>query len=293
MENTEKIENQNNTALIPIFNYFDTAQFDVMMKVSRMYAQSELVPDIYKISNNNNEDKAIANCMIAIELSQRMGLSPFTIMQNMKPIQGQPSFASKFIISRINGCGKFKRLQWRFTQKGNMGVVTYIEYQKEWIVDQRSNRGYYRNNPIKKTFDGTNLMDVECVAYTTAIDNPDNVLESQPVSLKMAIEEGWYFRNGSKWQTMPTQMLMYRTASFWVNAHAPELVQGIKTTEEQQDIVDVDYTEVTDNDNADNQQHIVTVDTADMGGDVASEATVDTETGEIIEKRKVGNQPGF
>ena len=43
---------------------------------------------------------------------------------------------------------------------------------------------------------------------------------------------------------MPKQMLMYRAASFWTNAYAPELSMGMKTEDEIRDIVDVDYEEI-------------------------------------------------
>ena len=254
-----------------------------MLRISKMYAHSELVPDIYKISATNEEEKAVANCMIAIELSQRMCVSAFTIMQNMTPIQGRPTFASKFIISRVNSCGRFKSLKFKYREKGNLGIVSYTIFEKTWTVNQKTNKGYYVSTPVTKTFDGTHVMDIECIAYTTAVDDPDNILESEPVSLRTAVEEGWYTKNNSKWQTIPRQMLVYRAASFWVSKNAPELMMGMKSTEETQDIVDIDYVDVT-NQNAEKQQeHIVTVDTADFGGDKTVKHTVETESGEIIE----------
>jgi hypothetical protein len=54
----------------------------------------------------------------------------------------------------------------------------------------------------------------------------------------MAKAEGWYSKNGSKWQTMPDQMLRYRAASFFVRSYAPELSLGIHTEHEVADIVD-------------------------------------------------------
>jgi hypothetical protein len=81
-------------------------------------------------------------------------------------------------------------------------------------------------------------MDIECVAWTRS-KGSDEVLESAPISLRLAIQEGWYQKAGSKWQTMPKQMLMYRAASFWTNVYAPELSMGMKTVEETQDIIDV------------------------------------------------------
>lgn len=56
----------------------------------------------------------------------------------------------------------------------------------------------------------------------------------------MAVKEGWYGKNGSKWQTMPEQMLRYRAASFFGRVYAPELLMGLRSAEEEQDrIIDV------------------------------------------------------
>lgn len=227
------------------FNFFDPVQFETMQRVCKLFASSELVPDMYKVSEKNPLDKAMANCMIAIEISQRIGASPLMIMQNMVPIYGKPSWSSKFLISTVNTCGRFNPLQFKFTEKGALGMVEYTEYTKVW-VNNPNGKGYYKNDAKTSTFDGKKIMDIECIAWTTA-KGSDEVLESSPISLRLAIQEGWYLKAGSKWQTMPKQMLMYRAASFWTNVYAPELSMGMKTVEEQQDIIDItDYEDVTD-----------------------------------------------
>ena len=226
------------------FNFFDPVQFDTMQRVCSLFANSELVPDMYKISDNNPKEKAIANCMIAIEMAQRIGASPLMIMQNMVIIYGRPSWSSKFLVATVNTCGRFNPLQYRFTEKGMLGKVDYTEYERTWDKTLYGGKGGYKNAAKTVTFDGTKVMDIECVAFTTA-KGSDKVLESSPISLRLAIQEGWYTKNGSKWRTMPKQMLMYRAASFWTNAYAPELSMGMKTEDEIRDIVDVDYEEVT------------------------------------------------
>lgn len=226
------------------FNFFDPVQFDTMQRVCSLFANSELVPDMYKISDNNPKEKAIANCMIAIEMAQRIGASPLMIMQNMVIIYGRPSWSSKFLVATVNTCGRFNPLQYRFTEKGMLGKVDYTEYERTWDKTLYGGKGGYKNAAKTVTFDGTKVMDIECIAFTTA-KGSDKVLESSPISLRLAIQEGWYTKNGSKWRTMPKQMLMYRAASFWTNAYAPELSMGMKTEDEIRDIVDVDYEEVT------------------------------------------------
>ena len=174
------------------FNFFDPTQFETMQRVCKMFANSELVPDMYKVSDKNPIDKATANCMIAISIAMRIGADPLMIMQNMTPIYGRPAWSSKFLIATVNTCGRF--------------------------------------NPL---------------AYTTKKGATD-ILESTPVDVKLAVQEGWYTKNGSKWQTMTRQMLTYRAASMWTNAYAPELSMGMKTVEEMHDIVDAEYIDVTD-----------------------------------------------
>lgn len=219
-----------------VFNFFDPQQFETMQRVCKMFANSELVPDMYKVSEKNPEAKAIANCMIAISMSMRVGADPLMIMQNMVIIYGRPSWSSKFLVATVNTCGRFNALQYKFTEKGMLGKIDYTEYV--WNNQTRSKQA------VQKQFDGTKVMDIECIAYTTT-KGSDKVLESSPVSVRMAVQEGWYTKNGSKWQTMTKQMLMYRAASFWTNAYAPELSMGMKTEDEVRDIIDVDFEDVT------------------------------------------------
>ena len=280
-----------------VVNFFDPLQFETMQRVCKMFASSELVPDMYKASDKNPIEKAISNCMIAIEIAQRIGASPLMVMQNMVPIYGKPSWSSKFLVATVNTCGRFNPLQYRFTEKGMLGMVDYTDYV--WDNTTRSKK------PVVKQFDGKKIMDIECVAYTTA-KGSDQVLESSPVSLRLAIQEGWYTKNGSKWQTMAKQMLMYRAASFWTSAYAPELSMGMRTVEEQQDIY-TDFEEVKDvkeevakekEENA--NQTTIAIDLGASDGDKSTTTTIDTETGEIIKqeqeeapKQAEANLPGF
>lgn len=273
-----------------VVNFFDPTQFETMQRVCKMFASSELVPDMYKASKDNPIEKAVSNCMIAIEIAQRIGASPLMIMQNMVPIYGKPSWSSKFLVATVNTCGRFNPLQYRFTEKGMLGMVDYVDYEKEW-VNTANGKGYYKSKAVQKQFDGQKIMDIECVAYTTA-KGSDQVLESSPVSIRLAIQEGWYTKNGSKWQTMTKQMLMYRAASFWTSAYAPELSMGMRTVEEQQDIY-TEFEEVTDvkeevakeKENNANKTTIA-IDLGASGGDKSVTTTIDTQTGEIISQEQ-------
>lgn len=56
------------------------------------------------------------------------------------------------------------------------------------------------------------------------------------VSMKMAKDEGWIEKSGSKWKTMPELMRRYRAASFFTKQYAPEISMGFQTAEEVVDI---------------------------------------------------------
>ena len=75
---------------------------------------------------------------------------------------------------------------------------------------------------------------MRCVAWTT--DASGEILESPPSSIEMAKKEGWYSRSGSKWQSMPELMLRYRAAAFFGRLYAPEIIMGMHSTEESEDM---------------------------------------------------------
>lgn len=241
MENN-KISQSTASNEVAVFNFFDPVQFETMQRVCKLFSSSELVPDMYRtnlaLKNGlpiNPENKAMANCMIAIEMAQRIGASALMIMQNMVIIYGRPSWSSKFLIATVNTCGRFNPLQYKFTNLGRCGKIPYTEY----VWDGQ------RKSPVTKEFDGTKIDNIQCIAFTT-VKGSSEVLESSPIDIKMAIQEGWYTKSGSKWQTMERQMLIYRAASFWTSAYAPEISMGMKTEDEIRDIIDIDYEDVSD-----------------------------------------------
>lgn len=245
-------------AVVPAaFNLLDPQQFATMQRVCKMYASSDLVPEIYKATSPETESRAIGNCMIALEISLRIGASVLMVMQNMVPIYGKPSWSSKFLIATINACGRYQPLKYKMVNLGKVGKVEYTEYDKVWETSQ-SGKKYQKNVAKQVTFDGSNLDNIQCIAYTTE-RGLEEALEGSPVDIVMAIKEGWYTKNGSKWQTMPIKMLKYRAASFWANEHAPEISMGIRTIEEQEDLrdtQDVDFEVVETKMNAESQKKV-------------------------------------
>ena len=152
----------------------------------------------------------IGNCVIAIDMAMRMGANPLMIMQNLYIVHGNPGWSSKFLISCINMCGRFTPLRYQF-------------YGKR----------------------GTDLYGCRAYAYERSDREHKEPLSGVWVTIDMAKKEGWYDKKGSKWRTIPDQMLMYRAAAFWQRAYAPEIGMGFLTKEEIEDAVVVEELPVT------------------------------------------------
>lgn len=142
----------------------------------------------------------LPNCLVAINMAARMRAEPLMVMQNLYVVHGRPSWSSQFLIATANESGRFSPLRYKFV--GEEGKDSY-----------------------------------GCVC-TAVCNSTGEVLEGTKITIAMAKAEGWYAKNGSKWQTMPEQMLRYRAASFFVRAYAPELSLGLSTREEIEDSID-------------------------------------------------------
>jgi hypothetical protein len=248
--------------------------FELMQRAARLLSVSTLVPAAYRakidktdrygnINDSRDNPNALANCVVALNMSQRMGADPLMVMQNLYIVEGRPSWSSQWIIAAINGCGRFSPLRFDLKPLGKK-KVEYTTF--DWRTNENGKRERTTNKQVVE------IDDVECVAWALE-KGSDTRLESPPVSISLAVKEGWYSKNGSKWQTMPEVMLRYRTASFFGKLYAPELLMGLQTVEEMQDIV-IDATP--------DGKGGYAVDVETLKAAAKAEA-VDTETGEILD----------
>lgn len=168
----------------------DTKQLNTLMRVAKTIANSSLIPEAYRGNP--------ADCFVACEIANRMGLSPLVVLQNMYVVKGKPGWSGQACIAIINGTGQFSPLD--FVWVGKAGEDTF---------------GCYATATRKS--DGQKL----CGAAVT---------------MSMVKAEGWLDKNGSKWKTMPEQMFMYRAAAFFARVHCPNALMGFQTVEELQDV---------------------------------------------------------
>lgn len=158
------------------------------MRMAKVLSTAPMVPQNYR-----NEP---GNCLIAIDMAQRMNMPPMMIMQNLYIVNGNPGWSGQACIALINASGRFTPLKFKEYQEGD---------------------------------------DFACTAYATEIATGE-VVYGTTVDRKMAKECGWLDKNGSFWKKMPMQMARYRSAAFFARAYCPQALMGLYTTDELYDI---------------------------------------------------------
>lgn len=169
----------------------NTEMYAMAVKQAKILASSDLVPE------GTYRGKP-ANCLIALDMAHRTGLSPLNVMQNLFIVKGKPGWSGQYCIGAVNSCGRFSPLE--FVQM---------------IDDKGDTRGYFAQ--------ATNL-------------ETGKVCVGSPVTWDMVRAEGWYDKNGSKWKTMPDLMFRYRCAAFFARTYCPEVLNGLQTVEELKDV---------------------------------------------------------
>lgn len=110
-------------------NYFATKDsFEHIQRVATMFSKSDMIPKRY-INN-------VGNCIIAIEMANRMNANILMVMQNLDVIQGKPGWSSVFLIATLNSCGKFSPLRYEEDEKEGGRV-------RAWAVDKFNNEKVY------------------------------------------------------------------------------------------------------------------------------------------------------
>lgn len=188
----QQLQNPERPQLPVSMSFFNLEGFELMQRIAKAFSSSDLVPQAYQGN--------LPNCMIALDMAQRIGANPLMVMQNLYIVHGTPGWSSKFLIATVNTCGRFSAL--RYEWKGKPGDPDY-----------------------------------GCRAWAVERDTGER-LDGIWVTWAMVKAEGWSSKKGSKWMTMPDQMFLYRAAAFWQRVYAPDLAMGLQTAEEVKDVYD-------------------------------------------------------
>lgn len=140
-----------------------------------------------------------ADCFIAIQMAQRLSMDPMAYMQNSYVVYGRPGIETKLATALLNRSGLISgRINYVFDGEGATRSCT------AWVIDAASGE--------------------RC---------------SQRIDWKMVQAEGWdKDKKGypSKWVTMPDIMFQYRAAIFLIRAYYSDVLLGLYTTDELEDI---------------------------------------------------------
>ena len=167
----------------------DLKMFETTQRMAKLLAASNIAPQNYRGN--------IADCVVAIDIGNRMGLSPLVVMQNSQIVHGNFSWKGTACKAMIDSCGKYTKT--RYVEVGERG-------KDSW--------GF----------------------YLEAIDKDGEIIKGIPVTMEMAKKEKWYEKSGSKWQTMPELMMKYRASAFFMRTECASLAMGFLTAEENEDI---------------------------------------------------------
>lgn len=176
----------------------DAALMNTSWRTADMLSKASIIPQQYRGKPGD--------CLIAMDMANRMRISPIMVMQSSQVVQGNFTWRGAACKALIDGCGKFKNS--RYIMVGKQGAP-------DWgcrMVATRTRTGETVSGPT--------------------------------VTWKMAVDEGWVSKNGSKWKTMPELMIRYRAASFFAKTECPEVLMGFQTAEEQMDIVETEAPDV-------------------------------------------------
>ena len=213
----------------PIGVFESPQDFQFAQRIAKMLTVSNLMPEQFR------GDQNLGSAVVIVDIAFRLKLNPLLVAQQIHIIYGKPGFSAQFAIGTMNSNADFGKLRYDLENLG--------EHEFEYT---------YRNEAKQKLTTKVKLVDWQCIAW--ALEGRDQrlpegvntlakardagipILEGPPVSIGMSVQEGWYGKEGSKWKTMPMLMLRYRAASFFGRIYAPELMMGLPTIEELQDL---------------------------------------------------------
>jgi hypothetical protein len=140
---------------------------------------------------------SMQNCLVALMLADEMGESPLMVMQNIFFVGGRAGWQTQYMIARANRCGAFK------------GPLT-------WKVEG----------------EGAGLA-ATCSATLRLDDGSAGERIEITVTMAMAKADGW--TRNKKYESIPEQMLRWRSAAWLIRLHCPEVMFGLPTADELED----------------------------------------------------------
>ena len=149
------------------------------------------------------------NVMIGLDLADSLGLQPFAVLQCLFEVHGELGYESRLIMA----AAKKKEI---------------FEAPIRWVLEGQG-------------------MDRKCTAYGTLKGTDDE--RSEEITMQLAKSMGWIDKPGSPWQKMPDLMLKYRSAAWLIKQVAPEILMGMDSKDELEEMqtIEAETTKTTIN----------------------------------------------
>lgn len=178
--------------------FADKEAFNQLVRVADAFSKTALVPEAYRGKP--------ADCMVAIDMANRMGMPPLMVMQNLYVVKGKPSWSGQACMSMIH-----------------------------------ANPRYMDAHPVFFGEKGTDSRG--CRIEAVRVSDGEKVCGTD-ITMAMAKAEGWL--SNTKWKTMPEQMLAYRAAAFFARVYCPDALMGIQIEGEAEDSTGGEKREIAD-----------------------------------------------
>jgi len=177
--------------------------------MAKVLMSSDFVPDRYK----DGSPRAMANALYTREISLQQGIPWVEVMQNLNIVKGKPMWESRYLIERM--AQKGIEPNYEFEERGKKKVSYDV-----WSGPKEARRKE------------TKALDISDRACRFVAVRGERETKGPWVSLEMAIQEGWYYREGSKWPTMTEKMLMYAAAREYNKYYPTVSLASIPTEDE-------------------------------------------------------------
>lgn len=187
----------------------DEVRFAQLQRVATMYATSALVPAHFR--------GKVADTAIVIQMAMRLRIDPWMALQHVFVVHGRPGLSGQLALALVNAGGPFQG-----------GLQFRVQRDESGRIQSCQAFGIHR-------------------ITGELVDGP-------AITMEMVKAEGWdrpkKMRDGggeivSKWKTLPDLMFRYRAASYLARTVCPEVLMGLQTVEEIEDVAEPRTIEAT------------------------------------------------
>lgn len=194
----------------PMATILNPVLYKHLLTVAAQFSKSQLVPQHFR--------EKPADVFIALHMAHRMGCDPILVLQNLYTVHGTPGWKTQFVIAQANLARAFgSPIRWRVETNGEP-----LKFKRK-----------VKNSRGEVSFVEAVAPNLTVTAY--AADKETGEELSMSVTMQQAIEEGW--AENPKYSTLGDLMLRYRSAALLVRLYAPQVMLGVPTIEEVEDVV--------------------------------------------------------